>query len=260
MATHDSLGDRMKRYETVFKTRLTPRTPVLIRLDGKAFHTFTRGMARPYDANFHACMWGAALHLCEQVEGCQLAYVQSDEITLLLTDYVNHNTQPWFDYEVQKLCSVAASLASVAFLQRYHAVFGGWPLTLPSFDARCWNVPKEEVCNAFIWRQKDATRNSVTMLAQAHFSHRDLEGVSTEQRLDRLVLEKGINWNDCPVPQKRGACVVRETYTVSVDGQDPYVRSRWVVDASIPIFSQDRGYIERHVLGADGCPGYEAKP
>lgn len=241
----------MKRYESVFKTRLTPRTPVLIRLDGKSFHTFTRGMERPYDARFHACMWEAACALCQQVEGCQIAYVQSDEITLLLTDYENFNTQPWFDYEIQKLCSVSAGICAVAFLVACRERFGELPPgPLPVFDARCWNVPKEEVVNAFLWRQQDATRNSVTMLAQAHFSHRELDGVSTTQRLDRLVLEKGINWNDCPVPQKRGVCVVRETYTVSVEGQDPYTRTRWVVDQDIPIFSQDRSYIERHVLAA----------
>lgn len=246
----DSLGDRMKRYETVFKTRLTPRTPVLIRLDGKAFHTFTRGMKRPYDARFHACMWTAAQRLCEQVDGCRVAYVQSDEITLLLTDYETFNTQPWFGYEVQKLCSVSASICSTAFLLAYMEEFGGGSIPVgpvPTFDSRCWNVPKEEVCNAFLWRQQDATRNSLAMLAQAHFSHKRLHGVSGKEKQEILYNEKGINWNDCPTAQKRGVCVVRETYTVSVDGEDPYVRSRWVVDREISIFSQDRNYIERFV-------------
>lgn len=245
----DSLGDRMKRYETVFKTRLTPRTPALIRLDGKAFHTFTQAMDRPYDARFHRCMWRAAQTLCEEVEGCKLAYVQSDEITLLLNDYGTLQTQPWFDYEVQKLCSVSASTCTVSFYAAFLAEFSleRLPGRFPAFDARCWNVPKEEVANAFIWRQQDATRNSISMLAQAHFSHKELHGVSSAGMQDKLMLEKGINWNDCPIPQRRGVCVVRETYELPVEGQAPAVRHRWVTDEAIPIFTKDREYVERWV-------------
>lgn len=242
----------MKKYESVPKSRLTPRVPVLMRMDGRAFHTFTRGLARPYDARFHRCMWRAATALCEEVSGCKLAYVQSDEISLLLTDYETHNTQPWFDYEVQKICSVAASVATGAFFIAYlhefpeagQKILAGEGI-IPSFDARCWNVPKEEVCNAFLWRQQDAERNSLSMLCQANFSHSQLQGKSRAQQHEMLH-GIGLNWNDCATPQKRGVCITRETYTVE-GPEGPVTRHRWVADQNIPIFSQDRSYIERYL-------------
>ena len=113
MSDKDSLGDRMKGYESVPRARLIPRMPVLLRLDGKAFHTLTRGMDKPVDARFQKCMWEAARRLCSEVQGCQVAYVQSDEITLLLIDYQTLTTDRWFDYDLQKMCSVAAGFASV---------------------------------------------------------------------------------------------------------------------------------------------------
>ena len=253
MSHADTLGDRMKGYESVPRIRLVPKMPVLIRLDGKAFHTLTRGIEKPWDERFNLCMKAAAIALCEQVQGCQLAYVQSDEIQLLLVDYQSIKTQGWFDYEVQKMCSISAAVASVAFRE----AFRGWfpdradnATTL--FDSRCWNLPREEVVNAFIWRQQDATRNSVSALAQAHFSHKRLHGKNTSQMQDMLMSEKGINWNDCPVPQKRGVCIVKEIYEAAVGGWrpgDPEVvrRTRWVIDEAIPIFTQDRGYIQRLV-------------
>lgn len=233
-----TLGDRMKDYESVPRSRLPRRIPVLARLDGKAFHTFTRGCERPYDAHLHGCMWATATALCEQVQGCRIAYVQSDEITLLLTDYDTLTTEAWFNYEVQKMCSVAASIATAAFSRAWNR---GGPSAL--FDARFWSVPTHEVTNAFIWRQQDATRNSIQMLGQAHFSHKRLHGVDTKAMQDLLMLEKGINWNDCPTVQKRGACIVRESY----EGPNGSTRTRWVVDREIPIFTQNRAYIEQHV-------------
>lgn len=238
MTSKDSLGDRMKAYETIPRARLVPKMPVLLRLDGKAFHTLTRGMEKPADPFFQTAMWETAKALCTEIQGCQIAYVQSDEITLLLVDYQTIKTQGWFDYEVQKMCSIAGSLASVAFTQ----ALGKRGL----FDCRAWNLPAAEVVNCFIWRQQDATRNSISGLAQAHFSHKELHGKSTSV-MQEMLHGKGINWNDCPIPQKRGVCVVKESYDMSGPDGEGVQRTRWVLDSEIPIFTQDRAYLQRFV-------------
>jgi tRNA(His) 5'-end guanylyltransferase len=252
--SNDSLGDRMKEYEGVPRTRLIPKVPVMIRLDGKAFHTFTRGMPRPYHRPFHECMWTAARYLCEHIQGCQLAYVQSDEITLLLLDTMSLEAEGWFGYEVQKMASIAAAMCTAAFNKALFSSTGfpdidGPPMA--AFDARVWNVPKEEVTNAFLWRQQDATRNAIQMVGQSKFSHKELHGVSCAQIQEKLFQEHGINFNDLPVPQKRGVCVVKEYYdspVVNRDGSTEHLmcaRRRWHIDENIPIFSQDRQYVER---------------
>lgn len=241
---NDSLGDRMKDFESVPKTRLMPKLPVLARLDGKAFHTFTRQMARPYDERFHRCMWEAAKYLCANISGCQLAYVQSDEITLLLIDTQTYETQAWFNNEVQKMCSVAAGMCTVAFYAAYLREFPGTKSkVLPSFDARFWNVPAHDVVNAFLWRQRDAERNSLTMQAQAHYSHKELHRKKKAERHD-LLHAKGINWNNLPTPQKRGVCIIQHPHEMN-----GATRWKWEPDLDIPIFSTPEGrrYIERYV-------------
>jgi len=249
------LGDRMKRYEAVSASRLMPKTPALIRLDGKAFHTLTRNCTKPWDKHFQETMWETARYLCDQISGCRVAYVQSDEISLLLVDYQSIGTQGWFDYEVQKLVSVSASMAAAVFAREYE--YGG----LAAFDARAWSLPPGEVVNYFIWRQQDATRNSVSGLAQAHFSPKELHGKNGAAMQD-MLMSKGINWNDCPIPQKRGVCVTREVYTVPAEDGFGFVdRHRWKVDESIPIFTEDREYIERFARAAlgDRAKGQEGK-
>lgn len=277
----DSLGDRMKEnYENRAKTYLTRRTPVIIRLDGKAFHTFTRGMQKPYDEIFHNTMNATMKYLCENIQGCKLGYTQSDEITLLLTDYDTLSTDAWFDYNVQKICSVSASMATMAFnkffdkniqeydlewksgltpqcveIQQAHREYITTLLKVLNvgamFDSRCFNIPEEEVTNCFIWRQQDATRNAIQMLGQCNFSHKELHGKSCNDIQDMLMIQKGINFNDMPTEFKRGVCCVKEIY------QDPDVdikdgacpRSHWVLDKEIPIFTQDRDYVERCFKG-----------
>lgn len=254
MSDKDSLGDRMKGYECIPRLRLVPKMPALLRLDGKAFHTLTSGLEKPVDHGFAMCMKAAAVDLCEQIQGCQVAYVQSDEITLLLIDYQSIKTQGWFEYEVQKMCSVAASVATHAFFEAWRGWHPERISVRPYFDCRAWNLPREEVVNCFIWRQQDATRNSISGLAQAHFSHKELHQKNQVQMQDMLH-GKGINWNDCPIPQKRGVCVVRETYKMTREGltrvpevqAEEVTRSRWVVDEAIPVFTQDRWYIQRWV-------------
>jgi tRNA(His) 5'-end guanylyltransferase len=188
----DSLGNRIKsNYENRCKTFLIHRMPVIIRLDGKAFHTFTRGCTKPFDENLSLCMTTTALKLCNEIQGCKCAYVQSDEISLLLTDFDKLTTDAWFDYNVQKMVSVSAAIASVGFSNTYSKVQelndvvyyqGSYSHhTYAYFDSRAFNIPREEVCNYFVWRQKDWLRNSIQMLAQAHFSHKELQNCNTSQ-------------------------------------------------------------------------------
>ena len=266
----DSLGDRMKEnYENCSKTYLVRRMPVIIRLDGKAFHTFTKGLKKPYDEIFHNTMNETMKYLCENIQGCKLGYTQSDEITLLLTDYDTLDTDAWFDNNVQKICSVSASMATMAFnkflgyeyeeLNRWvseydhtredeeymYAVYDKM-VKGAMFDSRCFNIPEDEVTNCFIWRQQDATRNAIQMLGQCNFSRKELHGKSCNDIQDMLMLQKNINFNDMPTEFKRGVCCVKEGYA-AVDYSGPIevvTRTRWVLDKEIPIFTQDRSYIE----------------
>ena len=277
---NDSLGDRMKKYEGVPKTTLMRRNPVIIRIDGKAFHTFTRGFQRPFDNILIESMQETMKYLCENIQGCKLGYCQSDEISLLLTDYENINTAAWFDYEVQKMCSIAASMATLAFNrafgERVDEEYGyiESEAMFPSleeetfrqiekeyeahqkalnkgamFDARCFSIPKEEVCNCLIWRQQDATRNSIQMVGQANFSHKELQNKSCDKIQDMLMLEKNINWNDFDTVKKRGSCCTKTGVHTVVDMKTGEQKERlvWEIDKEIPIFTQDRNYIERWI-------------
>lgn len=261
----DSLGDRMKNnYENRSKTYLIRRMPVIIRLDGKAFHTFTRGMKKPYDEIFHNTMNATMKYLCENIQGCKLGYTQSDEITLLLTDYDTLDTDAWFDNNVQKICSVSASMATMIFNKSLREFaqdilrFTYNPFTKTAayadtlrnaidkgamFDSRCFNIPEDEVTNCFIWRQQDATRNAIQMLGQCNFSNKELHGKSCNDIQDMLMTQKGVNFNDMPTEFKRGVCCVKEECMAD----NISVRTRWVLDKEIPIFTQDRNYVERRL-------------
>lgn len=189
METSD-LAKRMKRYEAVSKTTLVTRMPVILRIDGKAFHTLTRGFQKPFDRVLNLSMMETMRFLCKNIQGCVLGYTQSDEITLVLVDYKKLTSNPWFDYEVQKMCSVGASMATVGFnnafarrVEEFSIHGGGSPLydrylnaleDGAMFDCRAFNVPREEVTNNIYWRQLDASRNSIQMLGQVHFAHKEL--------------------------------------------------------------------------------------
>lgn len=245
----DSLGNRMKEnYENRAKTQLLRRTPVIIRLDGKAFHTFTRGFEKPFDDILTGAMQQTMLTLCKEIQGCVLGYAQSDEITLVLTDYKNLETAAWFDYDIQKVCSVSASMVTLAFDRCFLDVILSKSISLKDihvdavvkgalFDSRCFNIPKEEVTNCILWRQQDAIRNSINAVGQAHFSHKELQGLSTDQILRKLLEEKQIDWNKLPVHLQRGSCCIKR----EVNGVDS-----WFIDTEIPIFKgEDRDYIEK---------------
>lgn len=228
----DSLGDRMKRYENSHRLYLPPRQPVIIRVDGKAFHTFTRGCEKPFDNRIEHAMYSAAYGLLREVQNARFAYVQSDEISLLLIDYNTFSSQQWFDGNLQKMVSVAASVASVQFTIKWEELVGGPPRTIKPayFDGRAFVLSEREVTNYFVWRQQDATRNAVQMVARAHFSHKQCHGKSCFGLQQMLYEEKGIDFEkDTPTCWKRGRIVLP-------DG---------TVDDEIPLFTQDREYIEK---------------
>lgn len=279
MPVNDELGKRMKEfYEAVPKTRLVRRTPVAIRIDGKAFHTFTRGFEKPFDEVLGKAMRETMKYLCENIQGCVLGYTQSDEITLILIDYKKLTSSAWFDYEVQKMCSIAASMATMAFNRAFkeevNIWFGEQTVPIPEktaqlynlymekiekgamFDARVFNIPKEEVANLIYWRQLDATRNSIQMVGQANFSHSELQNKSCNVIQEMLFQERDINWNDFPTHLKRGSCCVKSEATTTcaktVDGQVitwAAERPHWEIDLEIPIFKEEgRQYINKRIL------------
>lgn len=247
----DSLGDRMKTYENVTRHYLTRRTPVIIRLDGCHFHTFTRGFNKPFDEVMCNSMQDTLLYLCRNIQGCIFGYTQSDEITLIICDYQKLDTAAWFDDNILKMCSVSASLATLAFNKAFskytYDYMGQNNNTISdsyakayykgaSFDSRVFNIPKEEVCNCLIWRQQDAIRNSIAGLGQAHFPAKQLHKKNCEMIKEMLMSEKNIDWNDTPTKFKRGSCCIRNEFW------------EWIIDNEIPIFTEDRNYIEKRMV------------
>ena len=281
---NDALGDRMKGYENVNRNYLTRRVPVIIRIDGKAFHTFTRGFKKPFDEILVKSMQETMKYLCENIQGCVLGYTQSDEITLVLIDYKRLDSCAWFDYNIQKMASIAASMATMAFnkffkvaideyftsnklvtvltkadldynneLTRYYSVLDKAINKGAMFDARCFNIPKDEVCNCVLWRQNDATRNSIEMVGHANFSQKQLHQKSCNEIQDMLMVQCGINWNDFPVNLKRGICCIREQYSIEGSDGKSVVRSKWTIDNNIPIFKgEGREYIEKLIYISEG--------
>ena len=276
MPVNDELGKRMKEYyETIPKTKLMRRTPVVIRIDGKAFHTFTRGFQKPFDEILIRSMQETMKHLCENIQGCVLGYTQSDEISLLLIDYKNLNSSAWFDYEIQKMCSIAASMATMAFNKYFaknaelymsycatsyemeglygketkeYKLCGVYQKSIEKgamFDARCFNIPREEVANYFYWRQLDATRNSIQMVGQANFSHKELQNKSCNAIQNMLLTQRNINWNDLSTYQKRGSTCIKSKKIVDYPDGTTVERNAWKIDKEIPIFKNEgRNYIE----------------
>ena len=262
MPVHDDLGKRMKEnYEMRARTSLVRRMPVAIRIDGKAFHTFTKHLNKPFDDILMTAMEDTMKKLCQNIQGCVFGYTQSDEITLILCDYQTLTTDAWFDYEVQKMTSISASMATLYFNTSFCKQVDEWVeaycetwnttdkddtylktlndccQTGAMFDARVFNIPKEEVTNLIYWRQLDATRNSIQSVGQYYFSHNRLHGKSCNQIQEMLWQEHGINWNTCfPTSCKRGtACYKHPDYG-------------WILDSNMPILTGDnREYVEKHI-------------
>lgn len=260
----DSLGDRMKKYyEGIWKVYLPRRMPMIIRVDGKAFHTYTRGCEKPFDYRLMQLMDETAKHLCENIQGAKLAYVQSDEISILVHDYTTLHSEAWFDKELQKMCAISAAMASVYFSMNSWKLLKGTPFVQNKpdnikpalFDSRCFVLPENEVTNYFHWRQTDATRNSIQMQARALYSHKECDN-KNQSDLQEMIHQKGQNWNDTPTGAKRGRCVYKKQILPGL-GDVINAREKFIIDTEIPIFTQDREFIERHLkieIGEDGKP------
>lgn len=258
MGKKNDMEKRMKRYEASYNFMIPPRTYTLVRIDGKKFSKYTSGMDKPFDKEFSNAMDEAAKYLCEQLHP-KFAYTQSDEISLLFTDFENINEELMFDGKVQKIASISASLATAKFnqemlksqiisiddaTQMWRAVEKFKPA---AFDARVFIIPDfREVNNYFIWRQKDATRNSISMAGHAELGPSAIKHKNTSEIQEMLFQEKGINWNDYPEKFKRGAVIAKETYDKKVtlpSGEEGIAkRKRWTVQET-PIFTQDREFL-----------------
>ena len=254
MKTKDSLGTRIKDfYENRFRYYLLRKSYTIIRIDGKAFHSYTRGLEKPFDMGLIDDMIETTKYLCKGIQGAKFGYVQSDEISILLTDFEENTTQAWFDANLQKMCSVSASMTTSKFNQlrfsRKIKEEGNKgtseitnDMTLAEFDSRIFQIPHiSEVKNYFLWRQQDAIRNSISALAQAHFSHSQLNNKTCDQMQNMLFTEKNINWNDLLEICRRGAFI----YLVPED-RGNVTRNVWSA-ISMPIFSQNWEFLDSKI-------------
>jgi tRNA(His) 5'-end guanylyltransferase len=243
--------------------------PVIIRLDGRSFHVFTKGFVKPFDKRLMETMQETTLELCKNIQGCVFGYTQSDEITLILVDYNGIDVSAWYDYEVQKMCSVAASMATLYFNRIFrhkiyefvneHVKVINDPKTYGEelvksindlvkaynesiemgamFDARCFNIPQNDLLNAVLWRIKDATRNSINSLGQSMFPHKVLQNKTTSQVQDMLIEKFGVNWNNLSTVEKRGTAVIKND------------KGDWFIDDEMPILTgEGRNYVESRII------------
>jgi len=200
----DSLGDRMKSYEAVFKNKLVPRTPVMIRLDGRAFHTLTRNMVKPFDNTMIKSMELAAIDVMSQIQGAKIAYVQSDEVSIAMTDYDSFLSDGWFGYNHSKIVSISSSLMSVRF-----AHYMKLKNTYEVFDSRAFSIPADDIGNAFLWRAQDWARNSLQMYARANFTHSELHK-KNQGDMHEMLHGIGKNWTtDLTGQEKNGVFLVK---------------------------------------------------
>lgn len=263
-----SLGNRMKSYENIERRYLPKRAPVIIRADGKSFHTYTHGFEKPFDESFLWCMRMTMLDLCKNIMGCKLGYHQSDEITLLLTDDDTIETEPWFGKNLQKMVSISAAMATFFFNKNVDAcctqgletpkgqIFASKGLheawhnkRMAIFDSRAFAIPREEVLNAFEFRQQDCTRNSIQSVGQTYFSHKELDHKSCNDIQNMLFTQKGINWNEYPLGLKRGVCAKQDPILIS--GSENAYRMKWTLHENIPIFHEHPEYINDLVYHND---------
>lgn len=247
----DLLGNRIKNfYENSYRIFLPKKLPVIVRVDGKGFHQYLKGCEKPFDQNVIQCMNETALYICKNVQGCKFAYVQSDEISLLITDYDSIKTESYFNNNLQKMVSVIASTASSYFTSVSHKIFNN--IKLAQFDARAFVLPKEEVNNYFIWRQNDNKRNSLQMLARSLYSNKDCLNKKT-LKLKEMCFAKGISWESLPNYQRMGRCVIKnkeiKNFTNPITGtSEESLRSDWCVDNNIPSFVTDTNYVNKYVF------------
>ena len=207
----DQFGDRMKQYEQATEIKLMPLIPIIARIDGRSFHTFCRGLEKPYDNKLATMMIDVAKFLAEETNAC-IAYTQSDEITLAW-----YSTEPksktWFDGRHSKMVSQLAAIATLQFYQRCLQILPNYAHKNPTFDTRVWQVPNTtEGANAFIWRELDATKNSITMATRSVYSDKAIYGKNGKEKQE-MLFKKGINWNNYPNFFKRGSYIQKKQVT-----------------------------------------------
>ena len=265
------LDERMKKYEYVSRPYLMCKQPVIIRLDGRAFHNFTKGFKKPFDNILIKTMQDTMNYLCENITNCKFGYTQSDEINLLLVDDSNTETQAWFDNNLSKLVSISASMATLAFNKFFKSNVEDAYLeddkfdTLPyeekfdtaTFDARAFNLPNHEVNNYFIWRQQDCVRNSIQMVGQANFSHKQLQNKKCRDILE-MLREKGINYDkDFPIYLKHGTCAYKKYCSYNMirkDANTGYIftqevtKNKWIIDFNMPNLVIENFFIKEKML------------
>ena len=242
---NDPMGDRFKRYEAVTQQLLPRRTYTIIRVDGKAFHTVLSRAEKPFDAKVAEAMDQAAKSLVNAIQGAFLAYTQSDEISVVIYDFANIETQAWFDGNVQKMVSISAAIAT--------RTFGlWWPGGPALFDSRVFTIPDPvEVANYLIWRQRDCVRNAILGLAQAKFGPARIHGVDTTNLLHMLD-DEGIHWAEMPGRFTHGALATKEQYYAGDESCPPFegtegwrtrtvvtpVDDGWTVNQLLPMIPQ----------------------
>lgn len=261
--SYDTLDDRMKNaYENRYRMYLPDRIPVIIRLDGKAFHSFTRGLKKPFDALFIKTMQDTMEYLCSNIQGCKFGYVESDEISLCLWNWSKNESDAWFGNNLQKMVSISASMAGVAFNRYWNGNVAEYlckyesdiiteeedkyritiknkaEMLMPVFDSRAFIIPAEEVHNYFVWRQNDCMRNSIQGLAQSLYSEREIHRINTSKLQNKMFSEKGVNWNDYSVVERRGTCIYKvPTKVIGLNGET-VIRNKWTMDINMPILSK----------------------
>ncbi len=203
----DSLGNRIKAYEKASRPFLTARTPVICRIDGRAFHTFTRGCEKPYDDILMKSMIYAATEVALDMQGFKLAYVQSDEASFLITDYDCIDTQGWFNYNLSKMVSISASVMTANFNKYWGIATMGRRDTIATFDSRAFNISTMDISNYFLWRAKDWSRNSLQMFSRSVFSHSELNGKRRDD-MHEMLHQKGKNWTTDTTPQQRNGTFI----------------------------------------------------
>lgn len=235
----------MKEYEAATRLVLPRRTYTVVRVDGRAFHTFLRHASKPWDEDVVQIMQKTAQRLCKALDGAVLGYTQSDEISVILQDFENNGTQAWFGGVVQKMASIAAASATAFFTQEYQHYFDlDEDGTLPVFDARVFTIPDVvEVANYLVWRQRDAVRNSILGLGVHEFKHKSIQGVGTYGMLEMLKNGRGIDWEvDVPQGLRQGWLVQKVQ-----EGEGEQMRTRWDVSAA-PEFKADGSGILAQLL------------
>ncbi len=260
MHKNSSLGDRMKRYEEVTRSLLIPKQPVIVRIDGRNFKKFTsqKWVQKPFDTNITKAFWSATLQVCKEVSNICLAYHQSDEVTFVLKDYRSVEDSQFFEGNVQKISSIFASKFSNYF--NFALLDLGIKSTLGEFDARCFNLSKEETVNNLIWRQRDAERNSINSFTLSYFGHKAIEGLNSLERIQMLSdkdididlllpneVRLGVMFYKIIIEEKvkdLPEAAINQMIKMETPPPEMIERSKWTIDLNTPRFDQNKQYLE----------------